>query len=198
MKKKGFTLAELLITMGIIGIVAAILAPSLGNLKPDSDKAKVLKVYNTLLKVNQEMIEDPGLYTGEDGFKDTSAPNNPDYSSCTSGTKYACILVKKLEAQDINISGTKYTFKTDDGIKWEISSPQVLIITEDDGKTPCTYSSTCKKPKAFSFIVILHTGDVIGQDPLTQAYILNPYKMSDKKKDYDKAATLKAVSTNQE
>ena len=48
--KKGFTLAELLITMGIIGVIAAILAPAIGNLMPDSNKGKVLKVYNALTK----------------------------------------------------------------------------------------------------------------------------------------------------
>ena len=35
MKKTGFTLAELLITLGIIGVIVAILVPAVNNAMPD-------------------------------------------------------------------------------------------------------------------------------------------------------------------
>ena len=64
MKKFGFTLAEVLITMGIVGIVAAIALPSLNKAIPDSNKAKVLKAYNTITNINQKLLNDPRLYPG--------------------------------------------------------------------------------------------------------------------------------------
>ena len=54
MKKNGFTLAELLIAIGIIGIVAAVTAPQLNKLLPDENKSKVLKAYKALNDINEE------------------------------------------------------------------------------------------------------------------------------------------------
>ena len=48
MKKFGFTLAELLITLTIVGISVALVAPAVSNIMPDANKAKVLK-YNVQL-----------------------------------------------------------------------------------------------------------------------------------------------------
>ena len=48
MKKFGFTLAEVIVTLGIIGLLAAITAPLLGSLTPDQNKIKVLKAYKIL------------------------------------------------------------------------------------------------------------------------------------------------------
>ena len=62
MFKKGFTLQELLITLGIIGIVAAITGPAIVGLAPDKSKTMYMKAYNTLLNVTSEIMDDPSLY----------------------------------------------------------------------------------------------------------------------------------------
>lgn len=46
--KKGFTLAELLIVLGITGIVAAVLLPAINNIMPDKTKIMYLKAYDEL------------------------------------------------------------------------------------------------------------------------------------------------------
>ena len=48
MIKKGFTLQELLITLAIIGVVAAIVGPGIVGLMPSKSKAMYLKAYNIL------------------------------------------------------------------------------------------------------------------------------------------------------
>ena len=210
MKKKGFTLAELLITMGIIGIVAAILAPSLGNLKPDSDKAKVLKVYNTISKINEEMLNDPSLYASDgncEGFECTDVPDNPEFHNVhiyTSRGKYKCLLIKHLDlAEDITdeelgnswFGDTEIT--TRDGINMTINTinttnnsegTMITIDTDSSANSKnCFYnSSTCPKPDRFRLFVE-NDGSVVANDPLTKAYINNPKKMNDKKADYDTA-----------
>jgi len=45
MKKLGFTLSEIIVTLCIIGVVAAITAPLIENLVPDKNKMMVLKYY---------------------------------------------------------------------------------------------------------------------------------------------------------
>ena len=43
MKKFGFTLMEIIVTIGIIGVVAAITAPTINNIMPDKNKIKVMQ-----------------------------------------------------------------------------------------------------------------------------------------------------------
>lgn len=55
----GFTLAEVLITLGIIGVVAAITIPSLMvNYKAHRFRSQFLKSYSTLQQVIREMVAD--------------------------------------------------------------------------------------------------------------------------------------------
>lgn len=44
MKKKAFTLAEALIALGVVGIVAALMLPLANKTKPDAMKVKYLKL----------------------------------------------------------------------------------------------------------------------------------------------------------
>ena len=58
---KGFTLAEVLITLGIIGVVAALVMPNLvANLQRQYFKAKLKKSYSILLNALLEMERDSG------------------------------------------------------------------------------------------------------------------------------------------
>lgn len=137
MKKFGFTLAEVLITMGLVGIVAAIALPSLNKAIPDSNKAKVLKAYNTITNINQKLLNDPRLYPGvenaageecnvrQDGLSCTETPvawrnlvsnryhnNSLDgvvTSVALSGTrKYLNLFAMNLEIPDVPISNTMF------------------------------------------------------------------------------------------
>ena len=68
MRKKGFTLAEALIALGIVGIVAALALPMFNKTKPDSVKVAYLKTYDSIVTT---LIGIP-LYAG---------PNNTSKSS---------------------------------------------------------------------------------------------------------------------
>ena len=48
MKKRGFTMAETLITLGIIGVIAAIILPLINKIRPDDMKVGYLKAYDAL------------------------------------------------------------------------------------------------------------------------------------------------------
>lgn len=50
MKKKAYTLAEALIALGIVGIIAAIMLPMANKFKPDGDKVLYLKNYDALVE----------------------------------------------------------------------------------------------------------------------------------------------------
>ena len=48
MNKKGYTLAEALITLGIIGIIAALIVPAANKARPNQNKIKFLQTYDTI------------------------------------------------------------------------------------------------------------------------------------------------------
>ena len=48
MKKSGFTLAEVLISLCIVGILAAIMMPMVNKYRPDENKVRFLQMYHTL------------------------------------------------------------------------------------------------------------------------------------------------------
>ena len=212
--KKGFTLSELLITMGIIGIAAAILAPAIGNIMPDSNKGKVLKVYNVLTNANQKLLNNPSFYIEKYGspsylgFGDVNDPSDTSYSgeNYHDVFKYGFLLATVLDTNGTvtkTSSGAKFT--TNDGIEWDISTKKELsqdgwiatsVVTIDvnpnnSSSKSCYYgqSEGCKNPDIYKFDVDTY-GGVTGADPLTKAYLLNPTRMNDKKADYAKAATL--------
>lgn len=74
--KVGFTLAEVLITLGIIGVVAALTIPGLiNNYKAARLKSQFLKSYSTIQQVfkrmqDDEISVDPSSYTDGGSFQD--------------------------------------------------------------------------------------------------------------------------------
>ncbi len=48
MKKRAFTLTEVLITLGIVGVLAAVMTPMVSKFKPDTIKASYLNTYDAL------------------------------------------------------------------------------------------------------------------------------------------------------
>ena len=148
MFKKGFTLQELLITIGIIGIVAAIVAPGIVGMMPDQKKMMYMKAYNTLTTLTNEILDDPSLYwTTYDNDGEPNCSGLFCFSSVPAGvfppcdeiydvigeqgsvfcgfsTKFPSIFLRK-----VNINGTptsyeasqgesQITFTTTDGIFW--------------------------------------------------------------------------------
>ena len=136
MFKKGFTLQELLITIGIIGIVAAIVAPGIVGMMPDQKKMMYMKAYNTLTTLTNEILDDPSLYwttydnDGEPNCSGLSCTTIPDEIQDVQGIqpadKFAYLLARRMNlSQDIrrpmgNNNDSIISFTTTDGIIWNI------------------------------------------------------------------------------
>ena len=76
------------------------------------------------------------------------------------------------------------------GTYWMVTGSTVTIDINGTSKgNNCFYSptTTCKKPDRFVFGIDPSSGEIYGSDQLTKAYLLNPYKLNDKKADYKKA-----------
>ena len=136
MKRKAFTLMEILLTICIIGIIGTILAKVIGGAMPDIYKARFLKAYNASKMIVHDMINDSSLYPDVDtssplyGFGNTEKPPRGIYSSDTfsGANKFPMIFADKLGVPSGNVSGGKF-YSTRDNLEYEITGLGSYTIT---------------------------------------------------------------------
>lgn len=203
MNKKGFTLQETLVTLGIIGIVAAITVPGLAKMMPNRDQQLVVKAYQTLTDLTNQMLVDPALYWSDgncDGLSCTNLPeegtipddlyqnllrlNNTGQLNMTN--KYANILASylhRINSRDANNNA----FTAADGVVWVISvfadnagNPSGIQVSLDtDGVLPngnlvfANGGNNVPDDPNFAFIVS-PDGRVDAGDRLTRTFLDDP------------------------
>ena len=214
MKRIGFTLAELLITLGIISIVATLTAPTLINAIPDKDKVQVIKLHNVISNITRDLLDNPSYYRDEEcnadghicaGLASTGVPliDYIDANNYSGDIKYPRLLAERLHTTS-QVTGVSLpiTFETLDGVSWSIALDTASAINTDTdeyeikyeitvdiksniGSTNCSAGATnCKKPDSFIFLVDTH-GKVTGKDVLTEQYLKTSTKLNNKKEDYN-------------
>ena len=130
--KKGFTLAEVLITLGIIGVVAALTLPSLiQSYEKKVTATRLKKFYSTMLNVIKLSENDNGEMSTWDFPKqayDTSInkffekyylPYMSGYDECYSGSCFTSLnysLTTLSGANAIGMTVVRYIVKTSDGM----------------------------------------------------------------------------------
>ncbi len=149
MKKRGFTLAELLIVLGIAGVVAAVILPAINGLMPDKTKINYLKVYDELGKNIKALTSDSSIFPVllKEGSTDidvsryplvnNSQPLKAPFKDDTkySGDKKLCNLLAHTFGAD-SCSTTSYpdksSFTTSNGMEWWISQTKREINTAEN------------------------------------------------------------------
>lgn len=151
MKKNGFTLAEVLISIALIGIISAIISPIVAGLAPRKERIMFKKAYYSLESVINLLITDDLLYPSED--KVTFGSPSVTYSrgfnntrAVTNGTvnKFCYVLSDSLNTIGTatcpdTSSTTTGSFTTSDGIVWNVRIP--YADTANAGITPTTDAS---------------------------------------------------------
>lgn len=159
-KKKGFTLAEILVSVSVVGIIAALTIPVITNVAPNNNKVLLKKSYFSFSKAINDMILDETNYPSTEVGTEVgtspalSVPRGFNYTVATTNgsTNKFCYLL----SQELNTVGTISCpartssgvgrFTTSDGIDW------IIAIFNNDtqpdsqfpiyrGLTPGTYGS---------------------------------------------------------
>lgn len=197
-KKIAFTLGELFITLALIFTIMAMLAPTIINKMPDTDKAKMKQTYAQILKNIETMLNNPQLYPDASGFANTS-PSVDTISGDTydGGTKFADIFMSNLNITEItdvpdnsNIAvsctgsecnrkvndNTTICFITNNGIKYCIpkdTSSFFKNTTPDSVAVIKVYLSDDDSDEAGYYISVTATGKV-SVLPLNLAFVNKP------------------------
>lgn len=86
MKRRAYTLAEILIALGIVGILAAVMLPMVNKYKPDTTKVLYLNTYDALAETISDMASNGAYYTEDNGvflFSQYPFANLDDYVDST-------------------------------------------------------------------------------------------------------------------
>ena len=116
MKKQGFTLAEVLITLGIIGVVAAITLPGLNsNVNNRRIGPTLAKAINNLENANRMALVENGAVNLNDISSIRGVSGKPSYSQ---------ILASRLSGDIVSDGGATGTtiYKGRDGITYKINN----------------------------------------------------------------------------
>lgn len=127
MKKTGFTLSELIISLSIIGIASALMMPAISKLVPDKNKTKVISIQSKLVSAVDNLLDDDMVYwclsrNKEEGL---SCEGEPKGQAIYQGEDYrgsekfenlmvAVLGLENASAPIIN----NFAYRTPDGVNW--------------------------------------------------------------------------------
>lgn len=136
---KAFTLAEVMVTMAVFGILVALVLPAVANIRPNKSKALFKKAYYTAERMVFELVNDEDFYptTGDEiGFSNTVVASYLGHSyggdnDADAKKKFCSLFARKVNTLSDEIKcdashqsplGDGYfkepAFITTDGIAW--------------------------------------------------------------------------------
>ena len=198
--KKGFTLAETLVTMSVIAVVAAIALPSISRLRPNQEMVMLKKVYYLTGRMVNELVNDEDFYPDDDtenksGFSHVNTTPEATYhgKEYKGNDKFCGLFAARMNVKgDINcVNGLSFTdgqapgngsFTTADGVVWILpfgdfsrggamdAKESIYVDVNGDSASNCFPGANCKKPDRFE-IKIDRWGKLYIDDDTTRKYL---------------------------
>ena len=174
--KNAFTLAEVMVTLAVFGILAALLLPAIANVRPNKNKVMFRKAYYVAERMVFELVNDEDFYPtqGETvGFTNTVLASYLGHTY-EGQDKFCGLFARKVNTTDddeikcetVNSTpvgnGTYSTpsFITTDGVAWympisDFTDTETIYVDVNTDKEPnCEFdSNNCKDPDIFEIKV---------------------------------------------
>ncbi len=175
--KQGFSLGEMVITIGIVGFLAMVFAPMLKGIMPNQEQLMFKKAYSVTERIVYELINDEDYYPDVEGSTTKQYFGNTEEityrgEDFSGNTKFCNLFARKLnKASEISCETHSFKDSTDpvgtvataDGIVWILpistfnsqTTPATIYVDVNGKKKPnCDYDkATCKKPDRFAINV---------------------------------------------
>lgn len=206
MKKNGFSLAELMITLAIVAIVSAVLMPSLGKLMPDNNKMKILNAHSQISNSVDRILSDDSMYNcaneDDDELEALACDGSVPGGTTASGDgKFEELMVEELGIKTSS-GDSVLPWKASNGSFWGFEkfgtkNDAYYIITIDlnGSKKPNEiFSAAQQSPDRFRFKVN-NFGGIVPYDALTEAYLRNSLNSNAKGEDKNQAKKLLNTKT---
>lgn len=135
---KGFTLAELMVALAVIGIIVAVVTPAIVKTRPNKNKMMVKKTYYTVENIVSSLINDEKLYPDKRDFCYLDESDS-EHGMCRWGfdddseveyegekyqgkEKFIKLFANKLNVKedDVDFDLQKAIYYTHDGVKWDL------------------------------------------------------------------------------
>lgn len=181
--KKAFTLAETLITLGIIGVLAGVSMGMLSSNNPNSDMLMFRKAYNITTNAVYSILQS-GAYYEEGVLSDTSnTPVNVNGAQVQGDTKFCQVFASIVNAIDApvcpGVAWDAPSFTTADGVAWYIPSSRfavnatISVDVNGDSRPNCLAGAAdCNHPDRFE-IQITPEGKVNVNNARAREYLTN-------------------------
>ena len=163
MKNKAFTLAEVLIVISIIGVLATVMLSAISKMAPDKEKMRFKKAYSTIERTVGELVNDEDLYPYDPnkiGFKNTDTVTWPGSTSesFTGNSKFRNLFLRKLNIiENYSLNGIKF-YVASDGIAYSIpdfskNNDSMTITVDINGKEDPNSNANASNRDIYSVIV---------------------------------------------
>ena len=121
MKKHGFTLAEVIVTLGVVGVIAALTLPIVSNSAAKSQVGpKLAKAVSVWEQANIAMLEDEDVTAITEEFETTTGTGS-SATTTLNFTGYKTALsehIKMIDTSTSDSSSTSSTFSVDTNANW--------------------------------------------------------------------------------
>lgn len=184
LKRYGFTLAEMMVCLAVLSIIATMLIPAIMQVKPAKNKILFKKAYYLAERIVTELVNDEDMYAtklGKEGF-DEIEPAAID-SSISGNTKFCKLFATKVNTVDDvpNCVANQIAFISSDGIEWIMpitdftADAKIKVdVNGSDKKPNCMYNKTdpekCSDPDIFE-IFIKKDGKMYVTDEKAKEYL---------------------------
>ncbi len=126
-----FTLAEMIITLTVVAVIAALVIPVLINVKPDTNNILFRKAFYTFSEAVYAIVNDTSLYTDDNPAFTAAAQNNSNI--CQNLTNMLSITGdQNICGDSSNDFGTIPSFTLSNGIAFFL--PNASTISSEDEK----------------------------------------------------------------